>query len=227
MSDWLRRMRGKTSAPVRGSTATDGLPAPLGRSASLRSAPDQVRSHSEGVRRPRAWYRPQAPTEFVVGLATAGRRALEELGEAATVKQEAASTIFDSIAGLRQALAKPAAAETDSAEHLAEVLMYAGALGSAATLAARVRLGHFDTLAEFAADRDRRRAGALKTNEKRASAKEKALAAAIAVLGTNPTLSADEAAPKIRERARLSTSLRTVAEWVRDWRRSGTIPHAR
>lgn len=50
MSDSSRSMRGKTSAPVRGSTATDGFSATIGKSASLRSSPDQVRSHSEGVR---------------------------------------------------------------------------------------------------------------------------------------------------------------------------------
>lgn len=170
---------------------------------------------------------PQAPTEFVVGLAMAGRKALEELGDAATIKQEAASTIFDSVAGLRQVLARPAPTEADSADRLAEMLMQAGAFGSAATLAAMVRLGHFDMLAELAADRERRRAGALKTNAKRATAKENALAAAIAVLGTNPTLSADEAAPRIRERAGIATSLRTLADWVREWRRSGTIPSPR
>lgn len=178
-----------------------------------------------GVRFVRAG--PQAPDELFVGLAMAARRAVEEIGEDASDRLQAATTVFDAVAHLRQALGRPPPTEDGAADRLAEVLLYAGALGSAATMVAMTRLGHFEQLDELAHDRERRRAGAEATNRHRATAKENALAAAISILGTNPTLSADEAAPKIRDRASLRTSLRTVADWVREWRRAGTIPPAR
>lgn len=86
------------------------------------------------------------------------------------------------------------------------------------------RLGHFDLIAELEMDRARRSAGAQATTAKRRSAREKALDVAIAITARNPTLTNEELALKLRTQADLETTVKTIGEWVRVWRREESLP---
>ena len=168
----------------------------------------------------------EMPTEFAVGLPMAAAQGHRGTGGASFAQASFWRHRLDAIANLRTVFARGSSRGRGSRKPALRSFDDRQRSGRGFTMVGLVRLGHFDTLVEFEIDRERRRAGAVKTNRKRATDKENALSAAIAILGMNPTLSADEAAPKIRERAGLSLGLRTIAGWIRDWRRDGTIGSA-
>ena len=57
-----------------------------------------------------------------------------------------------------------------------------------------------------------------------ATAKEAALAEALKITATNPTLTNEDLAQRVQVNLSLSTTIRTLTEWVRAWRRQGFLP---
>lgn len=77
---------------------------------------------------------------------------------------------------------------------------------------------------QYRAQQEARQAGAEETNQRKRDVKQAALRIAENICRTNPTLSNENLAAKTHERARLSLTIKTVTEWVREWRRKGSLP---
>jgi hypothetical protein len=137
----------------------------------------------------------------------------------------AATWLFSAIAELRVALDEdfPKTAERLS-EKTAELILRGVMVGQIDMIMNAVRLGWLDKLDEHDLDRARRSAGAAATNAKKASLQESALGDAMRIAGKNQTLSHEEIAVKVRESLGLSTTVKTLTNWVREWRRKGFIP---
>ena len=167
---------------------------------------------------------PESSVQFHIAIAMTARDALAEFGDDPPAELETAKLALEAIAHVIDTLDDIANRRGVFPVQMNKLMVMSIALGSVQTFMAFMREGHFDKLARLDLDRERRRIGALKTNEKRATVKTQALSAALAILGKNATLSAEELAIKVRERAGIITSIRTIGDWIRAWRRSGDLP---
>lgn len=170
---------------------------------------------------------PATPTELIVGLAFAAHAEIKERGlDATSDKMQFAASLFATIAELRMALDEPTPLnDADSLrEKLAELVLRSAMVGQVEMLMVGSELGWFDKLAEFEADRERRRAGAAVANEKRANVRQSVLNEAILIAARNPTLSNEDLAAKAVKAAGVATTIRTATEWVRNWRRQDYLP---
>lgn len=165
------------------------------------------------------------PTELVIGLAMASQAELEERGDDASNKLAAATWMFSAVAEVRLALDEatlPTHAATS--RKVAEVFARGVLLGQIDMIMTAIRLGWLDKLADHEIARRRRADGAAITNAKKATVKEKALSAALRIVSVNPRLSHEDVAVKVRAREALATTVKTLTDWVRHWRREGVLP---
>lgn len=164
------------------------------------------------------------PTELIVGLAFAANAELRERGDSASDKLSSATWLFSALAELRVALDEPVPLKVNAvSDKIAELVMRAFMIGQIEMIMNAVKLGWLDKLAQHEMDRERRRAGADATNAKKASIREQALGEVIRIAARNPTLSNEDMALKLRESGAIQTSVKTLTEWVREWRRQGFI----
>jgi hypothetical protein len=192
--------------------------------------------HSSLLTRAIRWFREEGvqfqrppdeltPTSLIIGLSFAAHAELRERGETVSTRLEAAAALFASIAELRIALEQPAPESAEGMhEMLAELVIRSAMVGQVDMLMTAIELGWLDKLAEFELDRERRRAGAAVVNARRASARQTALNEAIRITSRNATLSNEEVARKVLDATGLKTTIRTVTEWVRIWRKEGYLP---
>nr|QQZ50671.1 hypothetical protein JKL49_04175 [Phenylobacterium glaciei] len=133
------------------------------------------------------------PSELILGLASAAEEVCRERGDDVSNKLATANWMFTAIADLRTALDEPVPLEGEPITvKMAEVIVRAMLVGQIDMVMTATRLGWADKLDALQTDRKGRKAGALATNAKRATIKEQALAKAIQIVGTNPTLSHEE-----------------------------------
>lgn len=166
-----------------------------------------------------------APTDLVVGLAHASAAVVRDRGEAASDRLETAAFLFQAVAELRLALDEPVPLKADAvAEKIAELVSRSIMIGQVDMLMQTTKLGWLDKLADYEIDRARRRVGAETTNRKRADVRDRALSEAMRIVSTNPTLSHEDVALKVREALKLATSVKTMTDWVREWRRKAFLP---
>ena len=178
----------------------------------------------EGLTFQRPPDRKLSAAELLVGLAIASQREVASRGEGASHKLITAADIFAAVAEMRMVMEKPVDQTVEgSASLMAELMCRGVMLGQLDGIMNAINLGWLDKLAEHEATRNRRRAGAEKVNAQKASVKESALAEAIRITGRNPMLSAEDLAVKVKEAANLVTTIRTITDWVREWRRLGFI----
>lgn len=170
------------------------------------------------------WRPPSGHKAPLSALAMAATAALKDLGERATYKQMIAQLALATLAQFRDSMLQaPPSGKSEVANWLAEIALSSAAVGSADGMMTMVRLGHFEKLSELEFDRVRRRAGAEVTNAKKQNVRDRALAAALLVTATNPTLSNEELAVKVREREHLPTTIKTITGWIRTWRKAGDL----
>lgn len=167
---------------------------------------------------------PESSAQFHIAIAMTARDTLAELGDNPPAELETAKMALEAIAHVTDTLDDIANRRGVLRVQVNKLMVMSIALGTVQTLVSLMREGHFDKIAQLDLDRERRRIGAFKTNEKLATQKTKALSAALAILEKNATLSAEELAIKVRERAGISTTIRTLGDWIRGWRRSGDLP---
>lgn len=179
--------------------------------------------HEEGITFPRPHVE-HTPTELLVGLAMASHAELEERGDGASDKLAAATWMFSAVADVRLALDEPTPPiVAATSRKVAEIFSRGVLFGQIDMLMMAIRLGWPDKLAEHELARRARAEGAAKTNALKASAKEKAFAAALRIVSKNPWLSHEEIAVKVREKESLLTTVRTLTDWVRQWRRENLL----
>ncbi len=163
--------------------------------------------------------------ELLVGLAMASQREVAGRGENATHRLSTAADLLGAVAELRIALEAPIKKSDEaSAARMAELMCRSVMLGQIDMVMNAINLGWLDKLAEYEMARDRRRAGAEKVNAQKASVRENALAEAIRITARNPTLSTEDLALRVKEAAKIDTTIRTISDWVREWRRQDFIP---
>jgi len=166
---------------------------------------------------------PESSVQFHIAIAMTARDTLADFDDPPP-ELEAAKLSLEAIAHVVDTLDDLAKRQGTFPAQINKLMTMSIALGSVQTYVTFLRSGHFDKLAQLDLDRERRRIGALKTNEKRATIKTHALSAALTILSKNATLSAEELAIKVRDRAGIATSIRTLSDWIRAWRRSGDLP---
>lgn len=163
--------------------------------------------------------------ELVVGLALAGRSVVLERGEAASFKLHVAANALESIAALTQILEAPI---PDTVEGVTETLLsffFVGVdTGRNEALTVLGDTGVIEAYERFNAQRERRRLGAEIVNGRKASAKEEALGEALRITTSNRSLSNEDLAELVRNNLNMVTTIRTLTDWVREWRRAGTVP---
>jgi hypothetical protein len=116
----------------------------------------------------------------------------------------------------------------DQNDMLAEWLLAAIRLGAAEAMLAQTQGGLIDEYMFLKWDKSRtqesRRRGAAKVNERKATAKQNALSAAIGIAERNATLSNEDIAIKLHSSVAADTTVKTLTQWVREWRRRELLP---
>jgi hypothetical protein len=163
--------------------------------------------------------------ELIIGLALAGRGVVEEKGEAASYKLHVAANALEAMAALSQILEAPV---PDTVEGVTQTLLsffFVGVdTGRNEALTVLGDVGVIEAYERFNTQRERRRLGAEIVNGRKASVKEKALGEALRITTSNRTLSNEDLAELVRKNLDIVTTIRTLTDWVRDWRRAGTVP---
>ncbi len=172
----------------------------------------------------RFWRPPDQPDAQLSHLAHAASEAIDGLGDKAGPKQQVAYLALMALANLREVITRPSTKSIDAVNRIAEIVIAGATVGSAEGMMTAARLNIFEKLAEHEFDRMRRRAGAEATHAKKRSIQEQACDVALAITATNPTLSNEELANKVKTRLNLTTTTRTVTGWMRDARRNGRLP---
>lgn len=165
------------------------------------------------------------PEELLDGLALAASREVEARLPNCPIELMLAATAIAGIARLRLALGRDFKPDTKSTtQWIARFAVLGVELGQIDQALHMLRTGVFDTLSEAELAKERRRLGAEKTNAKKATVRQSALAEGIRICSGNHHLSTEDLALRIREAARLPTTIKTISEWVRHWRRTGLLP---
>lgn len=163
--------------------------------------------------------------DLILGLAGAARRVVDERGESVSTKLLLAAGALESIAAYRAALTTPIEDHPQAITDALLQFVFVGMdMGRFEAMMVWTEAGLVDAFFELERDREKRRLGAERTRIAKATVKERALAEAIKITGTNPTLSNEELANRIRVKLELSTTIRTMTAWVRDWRRQDYLP---
>lgn len=165
------------------------------------------------------------PEELLDGLALAASREVEARLPNCPIELMLAATAIAAIARLRLALGQDVKPDVKSTtQWIARFAMLGVELGQADQALHMLRTGVFDALGEVELSRERRRLGAEKTNAKKATVRQSALAEGMRICASNHHLSTEDLALRIREAAKLPTTIKTISDWVRQWRRTGLLP---
>ena len=179
--------------------------------------------HEVNFKRP-----PEDSLEFFGGIAAALNKKLEEEGEDASLSVAVAGGLAGSLLQLQSCLKGPRPADMSDEDWLSFALLSAFFVGSHAEHMGLTLSGHFQEFLDLKTATMARRAkqseAARETNAAKASAREAALTKANELCVSNPTLSNEDLALKVRERLGLSTTLKTMTEWMRKGRRLGALP---
>ncbi|MFN3859651.1 MAG: hypothetical protein ACK4RV_18045 [Caulobacter sp.] len=164
------------------------------------------------------------PEELLSGLALAASREVEERLPDCPIALMVAAAAIGAVAQLRAALGEVLPPDANSTtQWIARFALLGMELGRADQALHMVRTGAFDALGEMELMKERRRLGAEKTNAKKATAKQSALAEGMRICASNHHLSNEDLALLIRQAANLTTTIKTMTEWVRNWRRTGLL----
>lgn len=171
---------------------------------------------------------PEDSVEFFGAIAAALNAKLQEEGEAASLNLTVAGGLAGSLFQLQSCLQGPRPEHMKDEDWLAYALLSAFFVGSHAEHIGLTLSGHFHEFADLKHATMQRRAkqseAARQTNARKTSTREAALAVANNLCSSNPTLSNEDLALKVRERLGLSTTLKTMTDWMRSGRRSGSLP---
>jgi len=167
-----------------------------------------------------------SPTELVVGLAMAAEDEYLARGDGASNKIAVATWLFQAAADLRLALDEAIAAEDEPRVHgkVAELILRGVVLGQVDGIMCVTELGWIDKLAEHEINRAKKKLGAERTNAQKRDVRSRAHSEAVRIANRNPTLSHEELALKVRDAAELNTTIKTLTDWIRGWRREGSVP---
>ena len=162
--------------------------------------------------------------EHIGLIAAAATEAVDGLGDGATNALRAASISLSVVMLLQQSLDSFGATQSGQvAEKLAKCVLDGIAVGQADSLATTVRLGFISRTVGQDRVKERQQEAAAYTNSQLAEMKQRALAEAIRIAETNPALSNEDLACLVRDAAKTPRKIRTMTDWVRRWRSSGTL----
>lgn len=179
--------------------------------------------HEVNFKRP-----PEDALEFFGGMAAALNEKLERDGDDASLNVTVAGGLAGSLFQLQSVLKGPRPDHMSDEDWLSYAILSAFFVGSHAEHLGLTLSGHFNEFADlkFATlqRREKQAEAARKTNAQRTSIRGLALERASEVCARNPALSNEDLAFNVREHLRLSTSLKTMTDWMRSARRSGALP---
>jgi len=179
--------------------------------------------HEVNFKRP-----PANGMEFYGAIAAALNEKLQMEDEEAPLSLTVAGGLAGSLFQLQSCLKGPRPDDMSDEDWLSFALLSAFFVGSHAEHMGLTLSGHFHEFADLKSATMARRAkqseAAHETNAAKASARDAALTKANELCLTNPTLSNEDLALKVRERLGLSTTLKTMTDWMRKARRSGALP---
>lgn len=167
---------------------------------------------------------PDGSFSYFAGLTVALGDLIEKEGEAGSYKLPIAFDLSSSVARLRRYIDE--LGEFDS-KTVSKLLIQAFRIGVGADHLGLATTGLLDEFGELKFRDEtlkaKQREAAGQTNAKRGTVRDRARQVAARLHGLNPRLPTEELALKIREELRISTSLRTIGDWIRGWRRSGQL----
>jgi hypothetical protein len=178
-----------------------------------------------------AWTKPEptSPYEWAGAMVAAPDQlfdaASEEVGYKARVARD---TIF--AVGMLQGLFEGQLKRKDRARHdlLGELVLYGVRMGGVEHMLGQTEGGLIDEYIALKWDKhqssESRRRGANATKEAKAQKRREVLEQAQTMLRSNPTLSNDDLAFHLKQKARLPFAIRTLTGWIRDWRATDQLP---
>jgi hypothetical protein len=163
-----------------------------------------------------------------LALITAIDQVIQSEGDQASYKLHVARQLFAAVARLQGMFEAPIDRRRDPNELLAELVLAGAELGAAEARLSETMGGLFDEYMmlkhSLIQSRESRRRGAAKVNEGKATAKQNALDAAIRIAAKNATLGNEDIALKLHESVAVNTTVKTITQWVREWRRRELLP---
>jgi hypothetical protein len=171
---------------------------------------------------------PTGTVGFYATLAKSIKDRIKHEGDETPLFLEWAHDLVQALTELLFLMTRKRADEALSPDEASQVILQAMVVGRMVERIGLTSDGHFDEFlrlkfGELEAT-EKRRAGAEKTNAKRRKVRERAVQAAVELCELNQMLSNEDLAVKVRDSLRLPTSIATMANWMRDGRRSGAIP---
>ncbi len=174
------------------------------------------------------WNRPpESFVELAGGIAAALDTLIEQAGDEASPRLIVAREVTAAAAALQLVLSRSRDGEEMTADDFAEVLLQTIHLGNVEVQLSQTTSGFIDDYADLKwgqqRDRQRRHRAGKSTKVVKQKKHDWVLSLARPIVATNPTLSNDELAFKLKERAELKEAIRTITGWVRKWRKSGAL----
>jgi hypothetical protein len=150
------------------------------------------------------------------------------MGDAATLRMIIVQKLAGALTDLQACLSGIAVDDLDPADRMALALLHAFNVGSTAEHLGLTASGHFDEFAELKFShlkrREKQEEAARRTNEKKVEQRLAAIEAARPICAANPTLSNEDLGMKVMARMTCNVTVRTMTGWMREGRRSGTLP---
>ncbi len=174
------------------------------------------------------WNRPpESFVEFAGGIAAALDKLIEQAGDDASHRLIVAREATAAAAAFQLVLSRARDGDEMTADDFAEVLLQTIHLGNVEVQLSQTTSGFIEDYADLKWGQQRDRKGRQRGAEATKAAKQKkharVLELARQVVATNPTLSNDELAFKLKEKTDLSEAIRTITGWIRKWRKSGEL----
>lgn len=175
--------------------------------------------------------KPDRFVELVGGITCALDEFMEREGDdnyKLTVARDVLAAVCQTVI-LLERLRSDAEDETQAnADPVAELALMAVRLGVVEVTLGQTLGGFFDEFGrlkygEHLAKQGRSKGGKAST-ESKAAKRLQVLPLAQTIIATNPTLPNSEVAFRLKERANLEPTTRTIEGWIRDWRKGGQLP---
>jgi hypothetical protein len=178
------------------------------------------------------WQREPASTlEFAGGIAAALDAAIAEAGEHASYKLLVVRDVVGAVAEMQALLTTRDAPDQDAFHVLGRLILQGVRLGTFEVALAQADGGFLDEYADLKwrehLDLERRRKGAAGANDSRHRKRLEVLLTAQEIAKANASLPNDDLAFRLKERLRISQSVRTITGWIRGWRKDGRLPPLR
>jgi hypothetical protein len=171
---------------------------------------------------------PQQFTEAAGAIAAALDEHLEREGDAASYKLIIARDVLAAVTETMLLLQRPPDPARDAGEDVAELVLQAVRLGIVETTLGQAVGGFLDEYGALKWREELQRLGRSKgqkaSTESKRRRRDPVLGMAQAIIQTNPALSNSELAFKLRQRADLPESVRTIEGWLRNWRKHRQLP---